>query len=296
MAIRLRKFDPRSIAECASILVVGGRRTGKSFLMRDLLYHLKDRIYDAHVFTGTMEDSKGWDCYTPKKYVKFCQEDFPEEDLNALLRKQDERKEIAKKYDISCPPSLFLFEDCEFLKPSIWTSQPVKSLALNGRHRRTFLMAAVQYLISAKTEIRGMWDLAFFCFESIISNRERVYKNFGGVCGSFAQFDAIFCEATKDFKTLVIDCRAKSYRLEDCLFWYKAEERGNFRLGVPDVWLELRPRLTEDDAIEQSIRRSRAAKLKRGDWGAGVNLVQLVDEEPAKPKKKKKKQLKKKRV
>jgi hypothetical protein len=280
--IKLRKFDPATmIAECASILVVGGRRTGKSFLMRDLLYNIRDRIYDAHVYSGTMEDSgMAWDNYTPQKYVQFCQEEFPEPELNAALRKQDERKALAKKFDVGCPPSLFLFEDCEFLKPSIWASQPVKSLALNGRHRRTFLVAAVQYLISAKAEIRGMWDLAFFCFESIISNRERVYKNFGGVCGSFAEFDSIFCEATKDWKVLVIDCRAKSYKLEDCLFWYKAEDRGKFRLGVPDVWKESPKFHSEEDEVEEMLRRKRSAKVKRGDWGSGANIIELIGASP----------------
>jgi hypothetical protein len=284
--IQLKKFRPdKQIAECASMLVVGGRRTGKSMLMRDLLWHMRDRIYDARVYTGTMEDEESWDNYTPAKYVTFCQEALPEEDLNAALRLQDERKKIAKLHGIKCPPSLFLFEDCEFLKPSIWSSQPVKSLALNGRHRRTFLMAAVQYLISARSEIRGMWDLAFFCFEPMTNNRERVFKNFGGMCGSFAEFDSIFCAATRDWGVLVIDCRAKSYKLQDCLFWYRAKDVGKYRLGVPDVWKATPPpkATTDDDDLDRILKRRRAAKNKRGDWGCGVDFVELVGDEKASP-------------
>ena len=40
--ITLKKFDISSIEDTAVVVFVGKRQTGKSFLVRDLLYHKRD--------------------------------------------------------------------------------------------------------------------------------------------------------------------------------------------------------------------------------------------------------------
>ena len=39
-AIRVRKFEPRTIKESRIIFIIGKRHTGKSVLMKDILYHM----------------------------------------------------------------------------------------------------------------------------------------------------------------------------------------------------------------------------------------------------------------
>jgi hypothetical protein len=55
----------------------------------------------------------------------------------------------------------------------------------------------------------------------------------------FPTFD-IFCQVmdqcTENFECLVINNNAKSNRLEDQVFWYKADPHGDFKIGAPQFW------------------------------------------------------------
>ena len=46
--IKLKKFDMKSIRDDKVIVFIGKRETGKSFLVKDLLYHKRDML------TGTV--------------------------------------------------------------------------------------------------------------------------------------------------------------------------------------------------------------------------------------------------
>jgi hypothetical protein len=43
-------------------------------------------------------------------------------------------------------------------------------------------------------------------------------------------------QCTEDFECLVIDNNAKSNKLEDQVFWYKATPHADFRLCSPEFW------------------------------------------------------------
>ena len=41
---------------------------------------------------------------------------------------------------------------------------------------------------------------------------------------------------TENYECLVLDNTVKSNKIQDCLFWYKASIRKNFRFGSPQLW------------------------------------------------------------
>jgi hypothetical protein len=41
---------------------------------------------------------------------------------------------------------------------------------------------------------------------------------------------------TENYECLVLDNTSKSNRVQDCVFWYKAKLRHNFRVGSPALW------------------------------------------------------------
>jgi hypothetical protein len=51
----LEKFDPGNIKLDATIVAIGKRRTGKSWLFRDIMHHLKDKIDAGIVISQTDE-------------------------------------------------------------------------------------------------------------------------------------------------------------------------------------------------------------------------------------------------
>ena len=70
--LNIKKFDPHTMRPYSTVLFAGGRRTGKSSLMRDIIGSISRRFYDMHVFTGTIEDDHPWTDMTPAKYVHIC--------------------------------------------------------------------------------------------------------------------------------------------------------------------------------------------------------------------------------
>lgn len=232
----IRKFDPRTIRPHSTVLFAGGRRTGKSFCMRDWMYHIRKRVYDCYVYSGTREDKFPWEEFTPEKYVNYVGEVFPDADLKAALDRQQLRKQIAVEHRQECPPSLFVFEDLEFLKKSMWKNQQIRKLMFNGRHFASVCFAAVQYIMEIDMAIRGMFDYAIFAVTPSQAVRKRIHAQFGGVVASFSKFEKIFMQCTRDHRVMVVDCRATEYGIEDSIFWYKASDNGIFKIGVKGVW------------------------------------------------------------
>jgi hypothetical protein len=56
---------------------------------------------------------------------------------------------------------------------------------------------------------------------------------------SFPSFD-MFCKVmdacTENYECLVLDNTVKSNKIQDCVFWYKATVRKNFKVGGPELW------------------------------------------------------------
>ena len=65
----LDEFDPSTIKLDGTIVAVGKRRTGKSWVFRNLMYLLKDKIPAGIVISQTDELNKFWRQYVPKKYI-----------------------------------------------------------------------------------------------------------------------------------------------------------------------------------------------------------------------------------
>ena len=62
-------------------------------------------------------------------------------------------------------------------------------------------------------------------------------------------FCSILDQTTHDFECLVINNNAKSNRIQDMVFWYKAETRPDFRLGSKEFW-ELSKGIDSDEEAE----------------------------------------------
>ena len=237
--VRFRKFDPKVLRDYSSILFAGGKRTGKSSVMREFMWYIKDRVYDAHVWSGTVDEEHPWDWYTPEQMVHHCLDEFDKDSLDSTLAIQNERKKLAGRFGAVCPPSLCVFEDLEFLKPSIWVNQGTRGVIFNGRWYKEFFFVAYQYVMEVKMEMRGSFDYAVFTMDNSQAVRERIWKQFAGVFKTFDAFDAAFMELTKDYRVMVLDLRARSYNIEDCVFWYRADPNlGRFKMGHPDVWIQ----------------------------------------------------------
>jgi hypothetical protein len=43
-------------------------------------------------------------------------------------------------------------------------------------------------------------------------------------------------QCTQNYECLVVSNNTQSNKIEDIIFWYKAELHGDFRIGAPEFW------------------------------------------------------------
>ena len=76
----------------------------------------------------------------------------------------------------------------------------------------------------------------FILRENYLANRKRLYDNYAGMFPSFEIFCQVMDQCTENFECLVINNNAKSNKLEDQVFWYKASPHDDFRIGAREFW------------------------------------------------------------
>lgn len=233
----LRKFDITSIKDGSVVVMIGKRETGKSFLVKDLLYY-KQSMPVGTVISATEGANKFYSKILPAPFIHDCyDEEITERVLTRQKRVVKEREaeiETHGSCDMDCR-ALYLLDDCMY--DNKWTrSKSIRSMFMNGRHYALTLLITMQYSLGIPPNLRTNVDYVFILRESIFQNRKRLYDAYAGMFPTFAMFCEVLTACTEDFHCLVIHNNAKSNRLEDQVFWYKADAHPDFRIGHPSFW------------------------------------------------------------
>jgi hypothetical protein len=125
----------------------------------------------------------------------------------------------------------------------------------------------MQYPLGIPPVLRTNVDYVFILREPYFSNRKRIFDNFGSAFPYYKYFCQIMDQCTQNYECLVIDNTSQSAKLEDCIFWYKADSHGDFRLGSKEFW-ELSKDLKDDEEEEQYD----PSKSKKKGAGPKINV------------------------
>ena len=122
----------------------------------------------------------------------------------------------------------------------------MRLLFMNGRHWKIMLVITMQYPLGVPPNLRTNIDYTFILREPYLNNRKRIYDNYAGMFSTFESFCQVMDQCTENYECLVVCNNAKSNKLEDQIFWYKASAHGQFRLGSREFW-EMSKNLASDD-------------------------------------------------
>ena len=268
MSINLKKFDMSKVGKDRVILFVGKRNTGKSVLSLDMLYHQRNNIPVAVVVSGTEEGNGTYKKYVPDLMVYS---DYDQEILERVITRQ---KKMLKRLNAATtaqererinPHVLVLLDDCMFDK-SIMKSKVMRYLVMNGRHLKLSLSLTCQYAIDIGPDIRANIDFIFVLRENITANREKLYKNFFGIFSDFNEFCTVLDACTSNFECLVLDNTSRSNKIEDCVFWYKADLHPDFKFGHPSFWKISSEKLNpdyEEEVLDQFSSKPKGKRVSR---------------------------------
>jgi len=257
MNLQLSKFDMKKISfkpnenKGPVVVLIGRRDTGKSFLVKDLLYYHQD-IPIGTVISGTEEGNGFYGKLVPKLFIH---NEYNSAIIENILKRQKQvlkqvKKEIDtyKKSNID-PRTFTILDDCLF--DNSWSKDKLmKLLFMNGRHWKIMLVITMQYPLGIPPILRTNIDYVFILREPYIANRKRIYENFAGMFPTFESFCQVMDQCTENYECLVINNNSKSNKLNDQVFWYKAEAHNDFKLGSKEFW-ELSKSVNSDDEDEQ---------------------------------------------
>ena len=274
-SIRVRKFDPRTMKESRIIFILGKRHTGKSVLMKDLLYRMPKP--DFAVAMAPTED-------TLKMFREFLPEccifdHFSQEKLDRIVSLQ--RELVARNVKRTV---MIILDDCLYQK-GVLKSTAMRSIFYNGRHDHISLICAAQYMMDVDVSLRTNIDYLFTMRENILLNRQKLYKYFFGQFPKFDEFDKVMAACTQDYKTLVLDGTVSSTEATDCVLWYKASvDVPSFRLCKDVFWgLSAKYGISHEQvraaqAKQFQIETAAADVAAAGRPRASILVVQTEDE------------------
>ena len=276
MNLELKKFDMKNISfnpnESSGpvIILIGRRDTGKSFLVKDLLYHQQD-IPIGTVISGTEAGNGYYSKMVPKLFIH---DEYNTAIIENILKRQKMViKQIKKENEAYGRSNIdgrafVILDDC--LYDNSWARDKLmRLLFMNGRHWKIMLVITMQYPLGVPPNLRTNIDYTFILREPYISNRKRIYENFAGMFPTFESFCQVMDQCTENYECLVVSNNAKSNKLDDQIFWYKAEPHRDFKLGAKEFW-DLSKDMGSDDEEESfdptAQRKGPRINVKKSRW------------------------------
>jgi hypothetical protein len=279
MTLELKKFDMKRITFLKDenkgpvIVLIGRRDTGKSYLVRDLLYHHRD-IPIGTVISGTEAGNGFYSSHVPKLFIH---DEYSSNIIENILKRQKSvMKEVQKQIQMYKsskidPRTFVILDDC--LYDNSWAKDKLmRLLFMNGRHWKVLLILTMQYPLGILPNLRTNIDYVFILREPYIANRKRIYENYAGMFPTFESFCQVMDQCTENYECLVIDNNVKSNKLSEQIFWYKADStiRHDFKLGAKEFW-EMSKNIKDDDEEapynpEQYRKVGQKINVKKTKW------------------------------
>ena len=253
MSFNIREFDVSTISPGAIVGVVGRRGSGKSIIIKDLLYSKRNVLPFGMVMSGTEAGNGYFGKFIPEIFVY---DDFDGASLEKLLERQ---KKASKKGNMQ---RVFVVLDDLAYDNSIMKKPVLRYIFMNGRHLNIFLIFSSQYVADlGPPAIRANIDVLLVCREAIQANRQRLYDMFFGCFENFADFNKVLNACTENYGVLVLDNTKLSNDPTDCVFHWKAKVRDDFRMGARCFWRFSKDRARKDDDDEED---NHGVKLLKG--------------------------------
>lgn len=247
---QVKKWDPSKMRDNATILILGKRASGKTTLIKDILWH-KRHINRGIIIDPTIEYNSAYEDIFPREalfdtYIKEIPQNlidyqnriikkewetiksmYPPNSSVYLTKKGEKNFYAVESRDgteeiVESPidtKSFIVFDDClndiKYMK-----DEHIRNLFLNGRTYNVMNVFSLDYTFTIPPELRTNADYVFILNDNSISRKKCIYAQYAAMFHSFEDFNAIFEECTKDYSCMVIDYTSK---IENQVFWYKAE-------------------------------------------------------------------------
>lgn len=266
MSLSLNSFDMSKLTGGQTIGVCARRKSGKSVLTRDIMYHVHRNIAAAVIICPTeMPHKPFYAKHIPPGYI--YQNYSPTITAKIFARQKKVMKRHKKTPHID-PSLLFIMDDCA---PSSkkWLRDPnIAAIFANGRHYRMMFILVLQDPMILEPFMRNNTDLVFLLKDNNRRNVRRIYNAYGTAFPDFDTFEDVFKACTQNYGCMVIDNSANSEDICDICYHYRADlhEGNDFKFGCRALWKYHKIAFNENYDEEQEV------KVNNNDRKIRVNL------------------------
>lgn len=261
--INLTEFNMKWIGDNKIIVLIGPRGRGKSTILLDYLYYNQD-IPFCTCISPTDELNSTFTPHIPSrfifsKYTPQLLQTFQQRQIDLKRKKQLAMSGIGDNAykDVDCR-GILIMDDC-LADSKGWKNDPsLKWIFMNGRHADITFILTMQYQVGIPPELRVNIDWVFICRETKKLEKDKLLKYYAGIFPNFDMFSQIFNKCTRDKRCMVIDSLSESDRIEDQVFWYKANLHNAFRVCYDEFWANneyyLRERMKLPGVVQKNLR------------------------------------------
>lgn len=225
--------------------MIGKRGSGKSFMMRDIMYKLRN-IPRGIVVSSTEYVNAHFQKFIPLSYIY---REFDSDRVEAIMDSQ--AKLISKHGKVKETQLFIILDDVLSDADNTFKNKAMRRLFFDGRHYNITVFVLIQDAMGINPKMRGNVDNVFIFAEIIHNNIKKLHQHYCGAFEKFSDFRRVLNSCTENREAMVVKMTQNlSSRISDIIFFYRAINTPEFRVGDRTYW----------EVHERAVAAKRAAK------------------------------------
>jgi hypothetical protein len=227
----IKQFNLHQLCSNPAIVVIAKRGSGKTWVCRSLLNHLKSIPIGIIIsksektdpfFQDFFPDAFIYDEYEPIIFKKV---------LSRQMKIREKAKAKLKQGKVIDTRLFLLMDDCLSDSKTWSKDENLKDILYNGRHYDITYILTMQYPMGVPPDLRANFDYIFLLYIDNTDEQTKLYKYYTGMFPTLSAFKQVFLRLTDNYGVMVVVKRGAGRNLNEKIYHYKSTSISPKMLG-----------------------------------------------------------------
>lgn len=231
----LPKWEPGMYPPDGTTVAFGRRRSGKSWLFRELIWRYNHLYRQVVVLTNTA-DNDFWGQYVPFRFIHKYSSFVLERVIQSQRAIMAHNKLYADEPDKLINPYMALILD-DVVAEDKHHDSALNRVFYEGRHANISIFISTQHPKALPPGVRANADLAIIFPQWAEHDQEAIWKQYCTFFQDRRDFKLMLLRYTQGQQCVVAFLGDPSINPKQCLYWYKAIEPPPFLTCAEEYWV-----------------------------------------------------------